>query len=245
MDERQIRRLKSQVKEVREKSLLTGRARKSLEELPYELQTFDEEDQDDSEILDLPPHERRLCKMVKRASEHQAADVNLVSTEKLLQASLNSLESMGRRMQMTQSNGGSSNPNNISASLNMSHYHGENGVPSGSSDQDGSYPNESYLRGALWLGRNMTMISEDLADAVDAYRNEYAKSVQEACHDTDPRRSCSRLALLANSGMTTAHSMMNKSRLQIRKILEVGDLDGLALFMLIMVFVGNIGCCSW
>jgi hypothetical protein len=47
---------------------------------------------------DLPPHERRLCRMLNRAKSTTAAPVHAVTTEKLLEASLTTLETMGRHM---------------------------------------------------------------------------------------------------------------------------------------------------
>jgi hypothetical protein len=47
---------------------------------------------------DLPPHERRLCRMLSRSKSTTAAPVHAVTTEKLLEASLTSLETMGRHM---------------------------------------------------------------------------------------------------------------------------------------------------
>jgi hypothetical protein len=49
-------------------------------------------------LQDLPPHERRLCRMLNRAKSTTAAPVHAVTTEKLLEASLTTLETMGRHM---------------------------------------------------------------------------------------------------------------------------------------------------
>jgi hypothetical protein len=49
-------------------------------------------------LQDLPPHERRLCRMLSRSKSTTAAPVHAVTTEKLLEASLTTLETMGRHM---------------------------------------------------------------------------------------------------------------------------------------------------
>jgi hypothetical protein len=251
--ERQIRLLKSQVSEQRNKGL-TGRARRSLEEGALELMTFEEQDQDDDAgaLAGLLSHrERRPCKVAQRASQHQTASVALVSTEKLLEASLHSLEKMGRKMHLSAGGAaGGGGSGLLGSSLNMSQYsgggdffldepegdrsrsflnqssssHGYRQPGHAAGGNDDQYPSESYLRGALWLGRNLTMVSEDLSDAVDAFRTKYLHEIAAASQDTDSRRSAHRLALLASSGVTEAHSLAAKSRLKTREILQVSHL---------------------
>jgi hypothetical protein len=207
--EKQIRRLKSQVQGERKK-MLTGKPRSSLDlSCGGRGERFEAEDQQD-DAADRPPHERRLCKMVQRSKSSTAASVSLVSTEKLLEASLCSLESMGRHMSVagTQSiamgaDGSAWDPNSSAAS------HAQ------------AYPNDSYLRGAMWLGRNFTIVAEELAQEMDDFRTNFMGEVAVASQDTDMRRCCHRLTLLANSGITQAHTMAHKSRLKTREILEV------------------------
>eukprot|EP01034_Spumella_vulgaris_P036058 gene36058-44468_t len=107
--ERQIRILKSQVKDAQTKTL-NGRPRGRLEQGPYENDTFESSDQlidndyvrgDGVHLMDsgrLPFGERRYCKQVARQGQHSSASVELVSTERLLAASLSSLNTMGRKM---------------------------------------------------------------------------------------------------------------------------------------------------
>ena len=33
-----------------------------------------------------------------------------------------------------------------------------------------AHPSEAYLRGAVWLGRNLSMVAEDLTDSVEEMR---------------------------------------------------------------------------
>ena len=83
------------------------------------------------------------------------------------------------------------------------------------------YPNESYLRGAMWLGRNFTIITEELAAEMDDFRSKFISEISNASDDLDLRRCCHRLTLLANSGITQAYSLVNKSRSRTREILQV------------------------
>lgn len=226
--ERQIRRLKSQVKGERIRHL-KGRARRELEDV--NAGKFEYEDQ--QERHELPSHERRLCKIMDRKSSAHPADVTLVSTERLLEASLYSLESMGRHMHTAgnYSFQQQSNMNTAAAAESM------DGVTAGLHNlsmqssamqsqlaQSQRYPNDSYLRGALWLGRNMTVVSEELAEEMNQFRTKFLAEVAMASQDTDARRAGHRLSLLSNSGITQAHALTNKARSRIRAILQVSKL---------------------
>lgn len=212
ISERQIRRLKSQVKGERMKHN-AGRPRSALD-----LSSgrgggrFESQDQQDDSAL--PPHERRLCRMVSRAATATPAAVSVVSTEKLLEASLNSLESLGRQMHVAGTNSISMGQD---GELEMSMSHSQN-TPMHSASP---YPNDSYLRGAMWLGRNFTILSEELAEEMNEFRTKFMAEVAVAGQDSDTRRSAHRLTLLANSGITQAHSMTIKSNSKVREILQV------------------------
>lgn len=219
--ERQIRRLKSQVKGERSKHL-QGRPRSALD-FGRGGGRFEAEDQ--QEELDLPPHERRLCRIVNRAKSAGAAPVNVVTTEKLLEASLTSLETMGRQMYVAGANstmmGVDDNGDMDASSMGQSQY------LSSAQNTSQVYPNDSYLRGAMWLGRNFTILSEELADEMSEFRTKFMAEVAVAGQDTDVRRCAHRLTLLANSGITQAHSMTVKSSSKVREILQVSTLSPL------------------
>jgi len=227
--ERQIRRLRSQVKGERRKHLV-GRPRGSLDDMDYgglRGQRFESGDQDDTKSLPAGgAGGRRLCKIVNRAKHTGAASVDVVSTEKLLEASLYSLESMGRQINVTAANsthGASSMLDESSGIMSPSaamSTHQSFASPTAAASAGGSYPNESYLRGAMWLGRNFTILSEELAEEMDTFRTKFMGEVSSASQDTDLRRCCHRLTLLANSGITQAHSMTHKSRQKVREILQ-------------------------
>ena len=172
-------------------------------------------------MYELPQHERRLCKVVSKA-KRTATSVNVVSTEKLLEASLNSLQSMGRQMHAAGTNSTSMaigfDGDSYAGDLSLSHSQAQS--PTRSRLHQQAYPNESYLRGAMWLGRNFTILSEELAEEMDDFRTKFMSEVAVASQDTDARRCCHRLTLLANSGITQAHSMTNNTRIKIREILQ-------------------------
>lgn len=211
--ERQIRRLKNQVKGERMKHF-AGRPRSALD-LSSGRSGGRFESQDQQEEADLPPHERRLCRMVSRAATAGPAPVSVVSTEKLLAASLNSLESMGRQMHVAGTNSiamGQDDSSGWDRSMSQSHLPPSPPAP---------YPNDSYLRGAMWLGRNFTILSEELAEEMNEFRTKFMLEVAMAGQDSDMRRCAHRLTLLANSGITQAHSMTIKSNSKVRQIIEV------------------------
>ena len=122
-----------------------------------------------------------------------------VSAEKLLEASLISLETIGRQRATEKAT------NNKT----LSSDYGE-----------GPFPSESYLKGALWIGRNLTLVVEELADSLDIYRNKHLIEISGAVQDSDPRRSSHRLNLLAAAGITECLSLANTSRMRARNILQ-------------------------
>lgn len=210
--ERQIRRLKSQVHNDRVKHL-TGRPRKYLEE---GLNQFEDIDQMDDTAF-LSTDEKRLCKIMNARKEHSAADVTAVSTEKLLEASLNSLESMSKHVNLSMSNSLlDTSINNHSRNNSSLGGHANAAGAGGPAD----YPNDSYLRGALWLGRNLTMVSEELSEELEAHRVRILSEVANAAQDTDSRRCAHRMSLLASTAAAEATSMTNKSKMRAREILQ-------------------------
>lgn len=215
--ERQIRRLKSQVKAGLSKSL-KGRARGPLEQGPLDEQKFDLVDFDYPEA----PHERRLCKLNEQAKHYADGDVTRVSTEKLLEASLTSLNTMSKRLskagadRLRADTEADSDDDRRDSGIG-----GNGGAVSRSLDAGGSiYPSASYLRGALWLGRNMTLVSEELAEDLEKYRTKYLTEVSEISNDPDFRRACHRLTLLAGSGINHCVSAAGKARNTTREILR-------------------------
>ena len=153
----------------------------------------------------------RLCREIQLRKEHPTADVTAVSTEKLLEASLNSLESMSRQVNV-----------NVTSSLDVTASNNNMGVDtSHHAESGGYYPSDAYLRGALWLGRNLTMVCEDLADEMETQRTKYLSEIATAAQDGDSRRALHRMSLLASSSVSDAVALTSKGRTRARNILEV------------------------
>lgn len=203
--ERQIRRLKTQVKQGLMKTL-RGRPRGKLEASALEESKFEEVDFDYAQL----PHERRPCRVLQRQQAQFAGDGNVhrVSQEKLLEASLQSLDTMTRRFAAT----------SLSSSAYDHDQHHQDGA-----NADNSYPNTSYLRGALWLGRNLSLLTEEMHDAMDKYRGQFLQEIAEAGQDADARRACHRLTILAGAGVGQCCSFATKARDVTRELLQVRD----------------------
>lgn len=97
--------------------------------------------------------------------------------------------------------------------------------------EDGSYPSASYLRGALWLGRNLTLVAEELSQAMDQLRLRTLADLQQIEHSQDNlssqadlvaelRRNLHRLKILATGTATHACTMTGKSKTIARQILQ-------------------------
>ena len=191
---------------------------------------FESVDQMDS-IDDLSFGDRRYCKVMKRSSELSKSDVTTVSKNKLLEASLNSLESMGRKMRMT---GGMSNTAGSFAIDHLDDIYNESSI-NNNNNRSSMYPSEQYLKGALWIGRNLSMVVEDLADEMDKFRTKFLSEVNLANSDSNSRRSAHRLNLLAGSGITEALSLVGKSKNKTRNILQVKEYpfcDSISIFII-------------
>lgn len=194
--ERQIKRLKSQVKSDRNK-MLTGRARKKLEQHHDETEIF--EDVDYMEFSSSPHHSRRLC---RRA--HTTGDKNIteVSTEKFLQASLSSLQSINHQ---------------ITPAYDYDFSHSQH-----KESEDGSeYPSKSYLRGALWIGRNMVLLTEEMVELVEDYKLKFLSDMQDIGTDNDLKRLTKRLTLHATTGIHHICNLVSNAKNQIRDVLQV------------------------
>eukprot|EP00605_Chrysophyceae_sp_TOSAG23-4_P000727 GSChrysophyteH1.ASY1.ANO1.811.1 assembled CDS len=230
MQKHEIQRLKSQVREKTQQKL-SGHPRPPADSHQAEREDYELFEEPDTEIRPVPPHERRLCN-VRRSLESQGGSirnsdefgevvlrrsVDEVSAEKLLEASLISLETIGRQR---------------ASNAAQSSLHSMHGGP-----DDGSFPTDSYLKGALWIGRNLTLVVEELADSLDVFRNRHLVEISAAAQDHDPRRASHRLNLLAGTGITEALALANTSRMRARNILQgaatllPGDIESLKGFL--------------
>ena len=200
---------------------LKGRPKRATEDYRKDWNYF--EDTDDIDYLEENAHlmkpPRRLCQQQsyqnQKLKRPQGGSVVLVSKEKLLEASLISLETMGRQRKTGVSGSGIDDTTLFSDGTNYD----DNNISSSQGGQ--GQPNDQYLRGALWLGRNFSIIMEELAEGIENYRTKFLNEVTSAANDEDYKRSKHRLNLLANSAVNEALSLTNNSRVRCRDLLQV------------------------
>ena len=165
-----------------------------------------------------------------------------VSKEKLLEATLLSLETLGRQGKIGVDGSGlndyassavgtrGSTQGSVASSDNHHNYQ-QQGTAGGSiasssaassfvAPPSGSHPTESYLRGALWLGRNLTMVIEEMAEGMDHFRVKQLAEISTATSDPDMSRALHRLSLLAASGANETLTLVNRSRVRAREMLQ-------------------------
>ena len=128
---------------------MTGRPRRPTESSRGEhFDEYDDFESFDPQVKSLTGW--RLCEHVLK--KKGGGSIANVTKEKLLEASLLSLETMGRqRFAMTTE------------------------LPP--EEDSVTHPSEAYLRGALWLGRNLTMVIEELAEGLDFFRSKFLSEV--------------------------------------------------------------------
>lgn len=189
---------------------LKGRPRGKLEQSALDEEKFEDIDFDYPAL----PHERRPCRMQVRNAQYGDGDVNRVSQEKLLEASLQSLDTVTRRLAQTTFGSTASRGGGGGGEEDF------DGHDSGDVTR-GPYPSASYLRGALWLGRNLTLMTEEMAEAMERYRGTFLSEVADAGNDPDSRRACHRLTILAGAGVNQCCSFAGKAREATRELLQV------------------------
>ena len=130
-----------------------------------------------------------------------------ISAKEFLGASLSSLEALGRRSHTQHLY--SSDLDSHAANSSFQDYLGE--------------PSAEYLRGAVWLGRNMLMVTEEMVEQMDLFRSRYLREVSSVSREeeTGSSRNLHRLSLLAASGITEAMSTVYHCRTISRKMLQV------------------------
>ena len=210
MAEKQIRRLKAQVQDGRRR-VMNGRPVEPEDRVP----DYIEEDLVDYEDTSgLPPHRRRPCMVVREPYVSDSSKIEKASAKKLLEASLLSLETLGRQVSRRQSF-------DVSSSK-MSHsgtYMDDDTVNKDKGTFE--YPSEIYLVGALWLGKNMSLVLEELVDGIESFRVKHFQDVSLATQDNDVRRACHRLSLLATASVNHVLSIAHSSQSQMRNMLQV------------------------
>lgn len=215
--ERKIRNLQGQVKNIRSKKLI-GR--------PKLWNAYEEEEEDDLHMLDEPhrfARSRKECEDEWMNSLHQVeptarssmyhpsspktikfSKYDQISAQEFLDASLTSLEAIKRQTLVTM-------PPREYEKMDR------NGV---GGDLTAS-PSTSYLKGAIWLGRNILMLTEEMVSQMELFRSRYLREVSLIASDNDSARGVHRLSLLATSGITEVLNAINQTRTASRDILQV------------------------
>lgn len=162
-----------------------------------------------------------------------------VSAKELLGASLHSLEQLQRQRQRG-GGGAQQDPEDPGA------------YPHSILEDSYGTPSAEYLKGAIWLGRNLHMVTEDLVEQLDFFRTKYLREVsalsrggagdgaaaQSAAGGGGSSSTSHRLSLLAASGITDAMTIAYKARTRSRKMLQQassltpGDQEGMRSFLL-------------
>lgn len=166
-----------------------------------------------------------------KKSSKGSKEYEKISAKELLGASLYSLEQLHR--QRTKGNG-----QDTTAA-------GGHDDPYPHSIMEDSYgtPSAEYLKGAIWLGRNIHMITEEMVEQLDSFRTKYLREIS-ALSRNDSNQSPAgtstshRLSLLAASGITDTMTIAYNARTKSRKMLQQasslvpGDAEGLQKFLL-------------
>jgi len=229
-----MKRLQSQVKEKRSKNL-RGRPKKFHELSREERNYFDVEDEfgdldaDGAAMGLIPSNERKPCMLPQKGTR---SHIKALSANKLLVASLESLETIGKQSLATSVNRNQSMRRSVPGSsprrsgFSPRRYGGRNSPSAyNSTDDDGDrQPSEEYLRGALWLGRNFVSVVEELCSNVESVRLRCLKDIAQASADGDTARTAHRLALLVNSIVTEYTTMVLKVSYKGREMLQVWGL---------------------
>lgn len=225
MAEASVRRLKTQVYDKRVKHL-HGRP-KRYDELSKEERDFFDAEDEYGDMDEIGHGERKLCKLPPKGSK---SHIRELSANKLLVASLESLEYIGKTRAQTDTS------TNYNSGILKSNINSRNSSPRSArgSPRGGRYnvidsvdmelerqPTEEYLRGALWLGRNFVTITEELCSNMEALRLRSLKDVNLAMQDNDKARACNRLSLVTNSVITEYTAMAQKSGYKSRGLLQV------------------------
>lgn len=162
----------------------------------------------------------------KRYGTKGTKEFDQIAAKELLGASLHSLEQLHRR----NSKGGHDAPYSVLE------------------DSYGT-PSAEYLKGAIWLGRNLHMITEDLVEQLDSFRTKYLREVSvlsrggggdtnQGTVSSSTASTSHRLSLLAASGITETITIAYNARTKSRKMLQQassltpGDQEGMHQLLL-------------
>ena len=152
--ENHIRRLKNQVREGRDKVLISK---------PRSIQMEANKGGYFSDFSEIKQKKNRSIPVRRSSEDIFVGDSNL------------SLETMGAYRQRERVR---QQERNSHRSPSLSPYGDKEGIGNDIRDEVDRHPSELYLRGALWLGRNITMVIEDLAEALDFFRSRFLSEVK-------------------------------------------------------------------
>lgn len=211
---KQIERLQGIVKDKRKK-YNSGRPKKSSDTFTEDNESGSNfEDIDHLDLKSLPPHHKRLCQLeAMKAAQHKTssspsrkANISTVSTEKLLESSLISLEKLGQH----------------NANQAIIRGHEMSLIRQSRSSQDGEQknPSEAFLRGAVWLGRNCSALMDELADSLDNLKSSHLSDVLDAVRDPDMNRAVSRLHILTTSLLTEIYTTAIRFKLRCKDVVK-------------------------
>ena len=215
-----MKRLQSEVRSKRSR-VLTGRPKKYHELSREERDYFDVSDEfgDLDKPTDAHLDNRKICQLPPKGSKSHIKDL---SANKLLVASLESLESLNKQHAMSRRARSAGSPR---ASKGWSPRKSTSVFGLDSADEYAEeQPSEEYLRGALWLGRNFVAIVEELATQIEQQRLKCLRDINSAIQDSDKIRACNRLSLITNSIVTEYTALIQKTSYRSREILQVSVL---------------------
>ena len=210
MAQQKMRVLKSQILDERDKNFRMKSKLKSQKEYDDDVLELDDADMDNLPDANATfcshysrPTSKSRCEVCSpqrsRTSSGKKLKISDTSMDHLLNASLNSLENLGRHLESKRADE----------------------TVTGGYKASGSYPTVDFLNGALWLGRNLSMAAEDAVESVDSFKTKFLRDIGDAMQDPDPERSVKRLHLLGGTGMAEVSSVVHRASTRIRDMLKV------------------------
>lgn len=212
MAERKIRRLESQVKEERNKRL-TGRPKKWSPDDESDCEMDGTDLAASSEAWDDASRSRSAS---AGASSRGRKSLDASKTSTRISAT-RSYSASGARYGSPGRSTSHPEENLEAALLSMESAVGL--------EQPKLIPSADYLRGAMWLGRNIVMEMDTLVNHIEGFRSQYLKEVNVTAKDKDLERACHRMALLAASRVNDVVAFAAEEKDKIQKMLHVRNLQ--------------------
>lgn len=96
-------------------------------------------------------------------------------------------------------------------------------VPEDASTSSKLIPSLEYMKGALWLSRNLVMLVENLVERIETFRTQYLREVTATAGDKDFERACQRLTLLAASRVGEVAAAAEEEKNKIKRLIHVNS----------------------